>query len=473
MARRRIVSLSGLALVLLDAALINLGFATAWFLRYQLQLGREVAAPDYLPLSQYYGIQALLTICLLLIYRINGVYGARRRQGWVDEVTGVMSGALLGVAIMIVAVFYFRPFGYSRLVFVYAGFVIVLFLSLARAGGRLWQGHRRRQGIGLRRVLVVGGGPLGVMIVQNVVAQPELGFQIVGIVDDTARPALGRIQYVGRCADVAGLVAKHKVDEVFIALPSASHRQITELLIACDRQNVRFRIVPDFYELSLNQVDVTEINGIPLIGLRPVSLQGSGHLSKRALDLVLGSLALAILSPLMLVVSLAIKLDSSGPVLVRQIRIGRQGREFKCFKFRSMRDKADQELRNLLDRNEASGPIFKMRNDPRRTRVGRWIRRFSIDEVPQLFNVLKGDMSLIGPRPPLAFEVEKYQDWHRRRLEVAPGMTGLWQVSGRSELPFDEMALLDIWYIDNWSLSLDFKILLRTVPAVVFGYGAY
>jgi exopolysaccharide biosynthesis polyprenyl glycosylphosphotransferase len=473
MARKRALILPVAALVVIDVLLINAGFAVAWYLRYQLQIGREVAAADYLPLSQYTGIQALLTVCLIIIYRLNGVYGRRRRQGWVDEVTGITTGAVIGVAVMIVAVFYFRPFSYSRLVFIYAGIVIVAFLAVARAADRVWQGHLRRRGIGLRRVLVVGGGPLGVMIVQNVVAQPELGYQIIGFVDDEPRSSLGRIQYLGTAADTSRLIAPNDVDEVFIALPSASHQQITELLIACGRQNVSFRIVPDFYELSLNQVDVTEINGIPLIGLRDASLRGSGQLAKRLLDLIVGSVALVCLSPFMLIAAIAIELDSPGPVLIRQTRVGRWGREFACYKFRSMHDKADQELKKLLDHNEASGPIFKMRNDPRRTRVGCWLRRFSFDEVPQLFNVLKGDMSVIGPRPPLAHEVDKYLDWHRRRLEVSPGMTGLWQVSGRSELPFDEMALLDIWYIDNWSLSLDLKILLRTVPAVVFGYGAY
>ncbi|HEY8884981.1 MAG TPA: sugar transferase [Chloroflexota bacterium] len=473
MARKRALILPVAALVVIDVLLINAGFAVAWYLRYQLQIGREVAASDYLPLSQYTGIQALLTVCLIVIYRLNGVYGRRRRQGWVDEVTGITTGAVIGVAVMIVAIFYFRPFSYSRLVFIYAGIVIVAFLAVARAADRVWQGHLRRRGIGLRRVLVVGGGPLGVMIMQNVVAQPELGYQIIGFVDDEPRLSLGRIQYLGTAADTSRLIAQNDADEVFIALPSASHRQITELLIACGRQRVSFRIVPDFYELSLNQVDVTEINGIPLIGLRDGSLRGSGPLAKRLLDLIVGGFALVFAAIPMLIVAIAIKLDSPGPVLIRQTRIGRRGREFTCYKFRSMHDKADQELKQLLDHNEASGPIFKMRNDPRRTRVGRWLRRCSLDEVPQLFNVLKGDMSVIGPRPPLAHEVDKYLDWHRRRLEVSPGMTGLWQVSGRSELPFDEMALLDIWYIDNWSLSLDLKILLRTVPAVVFGYGAY
>jgi exopolysaccharide biosynthesis polyprenyl glycosylphosphotransferase len=410
---------------------------------------------------------------LLLIYRINGVYGRRRSQGWIDEVTGLASGALLGVAIMIVAVFYLRPFGYSRLVFVYGVVAIIALLALSRAVDRVWQGILRRRGIGLRRVFVVGGGALGRMIVQNLVAQPELGYQVLGFVDDELRPALGRLAYLGTCADVSRLVRQLDVDEVFIALPSASHLKITEILIACAKQNVRFRIVPDFYELSLNQVDVMEINGIPLIGLRDTPLQGSSQVLKRVVDVVLAGCALILAAPLLLLLAVLIRLDSPGPILVRQERIGRRGRPFDFYKFRSMRQGADRELQALLKFNEASGPIFKIKNDPRRTRIGRWMRRFSLDELPQLFNVLRGDMSLIGPRPPFPHEVAQYQDWHRRRLEVAPGLTGLWQVSGRSELPFDEMALLDIWYIENWSLGLDFKILARTVPAVVFGYGAY
>ena len=401
------------------------------------------------------------------------MYGRRRLQGWVDEVSGITSGALLGIAVMIVAVFYLRPFGTSRLVFVYAAVAIIALLSLARGIDRIRLAYLRRKGIGLRRVLVVGEGLLGRMIMQNVVAQPELGFQIVGFVDDEPRQSLGRLQYLGTFASVSALVAAHDIDEVFIALPSASHLKITEILLACARQNVRFRIVPDFFELSLNQVDVTQINGIPLIGLRDVSLRGGGQFFKRALDVLVAGAGLILASPLMLIIALAIKLDSPGPILIRQERIGRSGEAFKFYKCRSMRDRADRELPALLERNEADGPIFKMRNDPRRTRVGRAIRRFSLDEIPQLFNVLRGDMSLIGPRPGFPHEVDKYLDWHRRRLEVSPGITGLWQVSGRSELPFDEMALLDIWYIENWSLGLDFKIMVRTVPTVVFGYGAY
>ena len=473
MSVKRSLAVSGILLAIIDAVLINVGFALAWYVRYKLEIGREVAAADYLPLADYYGIQAFLTVCLLVIYRLNGVYGRRRRQGWIDEVSGITAGALVGVALGVVGVFYLRPFGYSRLVFIYALVVVVVLLALARLTDRVWRGHLRRKGIGLRRVLIVGEGPLGRMLIQNIVAQPEIGYKIVGFVDDEPRHALGRIEYVGTCADVPRLVWQHEVDEVFIALPSASHLKIAEILIACARQNVRFRIVPDFYELSLNQVDITEINGIPLIGLRETILPGGGDVLKRVIDVSIASLCLILASPFLLLIATAIKIDSPGPIIHRQIRIGRFGKPFPFYKFRSMRVGADQELGKLQTHNEADGPLFKMRHDPRVTRVGKWLRRFSLDELPQLFDVVVGHMSLVGPRPGFSWEVEKYEEWHRRRLEIAPGITGLWQVSGRSDLPFAEMALLDIWYTENWSLGLDFKILVRTIPAVIFGNGAY
>jgi exopolysaccharide biosynthesis polyprenyl glycosylphosphotransferase len=194
---------------------------------------------------------------------------------------------------------------------------------------------------------------------------------------------------------------------------------------------------------------------------------------KRTFDFSLASLAIIVSSPLWLIIAAAIKLDSPGPVFFRQIRVGRGGEPFTFYKFRSMRVNAEQELAALLDQNEADGPIFKIKNDPRRTRVGQFLRQTSLDELPQLINVVRGEMSLVGPRPPIPAEVEQYQEWQRKRLDIQPGMSGLWQVSGRSELTFDEMVMLDIYYGENWSMALDLQILLRTVPQLFFGDGAY
>jgi exopolysaccharide biosynthesis polyprenyl glycosylphosphotransferase len=460
---------------LVDVLLINLAFFVAWYARYRLEVGAEIAVENYVEWSTYSTIQLALTAVLLTVFRLQGLYRMRRGAGWVDEMGTVLYGTLIGIAIMIVGAFYLRPFGLSRLIFVYAGVLILYFLGVARVVERIIQSWRRRRGHGLQRIVVVGSGPLGRLIMQNVVAQPDLGYQIVGFVDEERTEDIGRFTSLGRPADIPALVDQLDVDEVIIALPAADHQRISQLVLSCSERDVGFRIVPDFYELTLNQVDIVDVNGIPLIGLRDTQMSRGNTLAKRAIDVVLAGLSLVVLSPLLLLVAALIKLDSPGPVLVKQTRIGRGGKPFSFPKFRSMYQDADQRLANVLHLDEArsAGRLFKVKNDPRRTRVGRWLRKLSIDELPQLWTVLAGDMSLVGPRPPFPHEVDKYEDWHRRRLDVLPGITGLWQVSGRSNLTFDEMALLDIWYIENWSIGLDFKIMLRTIPAVALGTGAY
>jgi exopolysaccharide biosynthesis polyprenyl glycosylphosphotransferase len=236
---------------------------------------------------------------------------------------------------------------------------------------------------------------------------------------------------------------------------------------------VRARLVPDLLQMSLSRMDVDDLGGVPMIGIKEISITGWKSVTKRAIDFTVALVGLIVLSPLMLFIALVIKLDSPGPVLFRQIRVGKGGRHFVLYKFRSMREGAEEEQQKLTDLDEAGGPIFKIRHDPRCTRLGRFLRRTSLDEMPQLYNVLRGEMSLVGPRPPIPTEVEHYEEWHKKRLEVSPGMTGLWQVSGRSELTFDEMVLLDIYYIENWSAALDTEIFMRTIPKVIFGNGAY
>jgi exopolysaccharide biosynthesis polyprenyl glycosylphosphotransferase len=474
-ARRRAHSLRPSVVAAIDVALINLAFYLAWYARYRLELGAEVAVENYVDWTTYSTIQLALTAVLLIVFRLQRLYRLRRGAGWIDEMGLVVNGTTIGIAVMIVAVFYLRPFGLSRLIFVYAGVLIVALLGLARWVERLYLGYRRRRGIGLERIVVVGAGPLGRVIMQNVVAQPELGFQILGFVDEERTEDIGRFAALGRPEDIPDLVDQLEVDEVIIALPATDHQRISQLLLSCAQRQVGFRIVPDFYELSLNQVDIVDVNGIPLIGLRDVRMSRANILIKRAIDVTLAGVTLLVVLPFLLVIALLVKLESPGPVIVNQTRIGRGGRPFNFPKFRSMYQDADARLAHVLHLDEArsAGRIFKVKNDPRRTRVGRWLRKFSFDELPQLWTVLKGDMSLVGPRPPFPHEVEKYEDWHRRRLDALPGVTGLWQVSGRSNLTFDEMALLDIWYIENWSLGLDVKIILRTVPAVALGTGAY
>ncbi len=465
-----------LALAASDAVVILVGFALAYWMSYDTGLIQPVDEVNFVEFSAYYGAAALLTLSLLMAYKIEGLYDQRRGASWLDSVYTIFSGTVVGIAALIVWFFSSRPLAVSRLMLVYAAVIIIVLLSVSRLVESSLRYALHRRGIATDRLLIVGAGELGRAIMRSVVAQPELGYQIVGFVDDSpevAGTAIGRYEWLGPVAKVGHLLRDAQVDDVIVTLPWYSRDLIMHVLQTCEALGVRARIVPDMFQLRLNQVHLDSINGIPLIGVRETNIRGWNRAVKRALDVALAALSLVVASPLMALVALAIKLDSPGPILLRQTRVGLNGKLFTVYKFRSMRVGADKELSRLQAHNEAQGPIFKMRNDPRRTRVGRFIRKTSLDELPQFLNVLKGDMSLVGPRPPIPTEVEKYDDWHRRRLEVSPGITGLWQVSGRSQLTFDEMVMLDLYYAENWSLALDLKILLRTIPTVLLGTGAY
>jgi len=328
--------------------------------------------------------------------------------------------------------------------------------------------------VGGDRVLIVGAGELGRAVMRNLVARPELGYRVVGFVDDDlSKGDLGRFKALGGLESIGGIVKGERVDEVIITLPWTYHRTIMGLVRSCESLGVRARVVPDVFQLSLNRVDMDDLGGIPLMGLKETRLPRLAQVVKRVMDFAFASLALLITAPLLLLVAVLIRLNSPGPALFRQKRVGQGGRLFEIYKFRSMRVGAEEEQALLMDQNESSGPLFKMKADPRVTGLGRFLRRSSIDELPQFFNVLRGEMSVVGPRPGRPTEVAEYQPWHRQRLEVPPGITGLWQVSGRSELTFDEMCLLDIYYIENWSLGLDVSIMLRTIPRVFMAEGAY
>jgi exopolysaccharide biosynthesis polyprenyl glycosylphosphotransferase len=413
---------------------------------------------------------------LLLIYRRAGLYRLRQGTSWFDEVYAIITGTTTAIVIMAVLVFILRSIFYSRLIFFYAGAFIVLLLSLSRLIKNLWQQHMRRRGISVARAIIVGAGEVGRTVMRTIVAHPHLGYEIVGFVDDDpvkGTTDIGRFKGLGSLDNLPLLVQDEAVDEVIITLPWQYHRKIMAIMAQCERENVRARIVPDLFQMTLSRMAITEMAGIPMIGVKNVRISAVALLLKRVVDVAFATCVLVFAAPLMGLVALVIKLDSPGPTLFRQERVGKGGKPFTLYKFRSMGVGAEDQKELLRNLNEADGPLFKIKEDPRVTRLGRWLRRLSLDELPQFYNVLRGDMSLIGPRPPLPEEVAQYQPWHMRRLEIAPGITGLWQVSGRSELPFDEMALLDIYYIEQWTPALDVKILLRTIPTVLFGDGAY
>jgi exopolysaccharide biosynthesis polyprenyl glycosylphosphotransferase len=461
-------------MVAFDLLLINVAFVLGYFVRYQLQLLRPVFDANQAPYAAYIPFQILYTLLLLFFLMLDGVYQRRRRGSWLDELYRLLNATTTAVIILVAVTFIFQPLVYSRLLLIEVTLITIVLLGGARLVQRAVQASLRRRGLGVARVLIIGAGATGRAVMRNLVALPELGYQVVGFVDDDVNKGdLGRFRALGTLDSLGAVLKTERVDEVIITLPWAHHRTIIALVRACEQLGVLARVVPDLFQLSLTRVDFDDLGGIPLMGLREARIPRTGRLIKRALDFTLAALGLLLSAPLIGLVALLIKLDSPGPVIFRQQRVGERGRIFSFYKFRSMRDGAEDQQAELRSRNEATGPLFKIKDDPRLTRLGPLLRRRSLDEIPQLWNVLRGDMSLVGPRPGLPAEVAQYQPWHRQRLEVPPGITGLWQVSGRSDLSFDEMCLLDIYYIENWSLGLDLMIMLRTIPRVLFGEGAY
>jgi exopolysaccharide biosynthesis polyprenyl glycosylphosphotransferase len=339
----------------------------------------------------------------------------------------------------------------------------------------LWVlGVLHQRGIGVARTLVVGDNTVGRMIMQALAARPHLGYEIAGFLTTDGWEDFGRFRRLGTPDEIERIIHQERIAQVVIALPSASHEAIMRIVNHCRRDGVQFRLVPDLYEVSLGRLDIDTVNGIPLMGMKDHAILGVNFVMKRIIDVMISVAILVLFSWFFIPLALLIWIeDRGGSPLYGQVRVGRGGRHFVMRKFRSMRPDADQQLTSLLEYNEAEGPIFKMRDDPRRTRVGAFIRRWSIDELPQLWNVVKGEMSLVGPRPATPREVDQYEDWQMHRLETLPGITGLWQVSGRSEVPFHDMVRLDLHYIRNWSFGLDVEILLRTIPAVLTTKGAY
>jgi exopolysaccharide biosynthesis polyprenyl glycosylphosphotransferase len=268
-------------------------------------------------------------------------------------------------------------------------------------------------------------------------------------------------------------LTSHKIQEVFIADRNLSTSSLLDLITRYSLRNIRFHIVPGVLDLLTSRISVAEAGEIPLLTIRDVGLRGGKAFLKRSFDMFMSMTLLVVLAPLFLLVAIAINLNSRGPMLIRQTRIGRDGKTFQMLKFRSMTSGAEEEEERLRIESGQTKTTFKLQNDPRVTGVGKWLRRFSIDELLQLVNVLRGEMSIVGPRPALPKEVDAYTEWSRKRLRVRPGITGLWQVSGRSDISFDEMIRLDLFYIENWSLWMDCKLLLRTIPVVVLGKGAY
>jgi exopolysaccharide biosynthesis polyprenyl glycosylphosphotransferase len=350
-------------------------------------------------------------------------------------------------------------------------------LALILGTRRIWHHRIRRArstGSMVARTLIVGCNGEAARLADGSLGR-QAGLEPIGLIatSEPAPPLEADLPVLGSLEDLHTVIAGTSADCVLVASSAVDADAMRFISKVARRTGTELKVTANLPEVLTTRLSVLPIGGVIALSLRSVRLSGPQALAKRLFDITLSGAVLLLTLPLFLVISGAIKLSSPGPVFYRQQRIGKQGNPFTLLKFRTMVDGADVMLDLLVAANEADGPLFKIRNDPRVSRVGRFLRRSSLDELPQLLNVLKGDMSLVGPRPPLPHEVARYEDWQLDRLEVRPGITGLWQVSGRSDLSFNEMVRLDLFYIENWSLAYDMFILIKTIPAVATSRGAY
>jgi exopolysaccharide biosynthesis polyprenyl glycosylphosphotransferase len=456
-------------LCLADLALTWFALSLSSAVRLWLPWGRDIDL-ETTTLSVY--VYLMVILIWTVVFQLFSVYDPKRTLRLVDELQQCFLATCVS-ALVFAGALYFSFRDISRLQILYFfGLDLALLLSL-RVILRLilhWQGGHRYDA---RRVLVVGAGKVGQEVAAMVQEYAWAGLELVGYLDDDQCKLNRGLPVLGILAEVQRVVQVYRVDEVIITLPLRAHERLAELVQSLQETTANIRVVPDFFAMALFQAKVEDLGGMPLIGLRVPALSEFDLLVKRAFDLVVGSILLLLFLPVMAIIAIAIKLDSAGPAIFKQERVGENSRLFLMYKFRSMVQDAEQQRDEVVEWDAQEHIVHKKPGDPRVTRLGRFIRRTSLDELPQLFNVLKGEMSLVGPRPEMPWLVEKYKPWQRARFAVPQGITGWWQVNGRSDKLMHEHTEEDIFYIKNYSLLLDILILWKTIGAVLKRQGAY
>ena len=467
--RARLVTVSYLVA---DLTATTLAFVAAHALR---TLGGQLdgwLGPVY-TLDRYWLLLAVILPLWIVVFHVSGLYGARSQRALVTEYARVARALTAGGLLMIFVIFAAKLDYISRpliLLFLVLNFgFVIVGRALVRAA--VLDTSTRR------RVLIAGGHDEVLAAVAQVVAHRGWGLEIVGLVSDgTWTTNGGSYPVLGGYESIPSIVQQGEIVDEVLVVPASRRlddlKTLEPLFLQLEELGVVTRLVVNFLPQALSRVSFDELGGTPILTFSTAPRDELLLFVRRAIDVLVSSIALVILSPLLVAIALAIKATSRGPVLFKQVRCGLYGRPFTFLKFRSMRLEAETLKPTLAPYNEMDGPAFKMRNDPRVTAVGRFLRRTSLDELPQLWNILKGSMSFVGPRPSVIEEVRQYEPWQRRRLSMQPGLTCLWQISGRNDLTFDEWMRLDLEYIDNWSLWLDVKIALKTIPAVLLGRGA-
>lgn len=453
-----------LLVVLGDFLCLNSCFLAVWGLSYEsLPIWSNLDPGSRIFLT---GINLLwLTVAI-----ISGAYHRLLRISFGYQLLALFRGLILWFSGLGLFIFLVPKYSPSRTLLAAFSGLFAVCLVLFRFLSNDLRRHLRRRGIGRRRVVIFGEGSEASAIAQRVSGYEWLNYKVAALVAD--EPVAGSIPTISRSEDWREWMESLGISVVLLPLHDTFEFD-KDFIEYCRCRKILVQRIATPKQVRVGQAHVQDLLGIPLVLREERRMRRVNEGLKRIFDILASAMLLLLFSPLFLIVALAIRLDSPGPVFYRQRRLTKDRREFDILKFRSMHENADARLASLRDKDDTSGPIFKMRQDPRITRIGTFLRRTSIDELPQLLNVLVGDLSLVGPRPPRPEEVRHYEPWHYHRLEVVQGITGLWQISGRSDIDFEEMVLLDLYYINHWSLRLDLEILIDTLPVVLLGRGAY
>ncbi|MGC9049031.1 MAG: sugar transferase [Patescibacteria group bacterium] len=407
-----------------------------------------------IPLLQYLKMISIIGLVWLGIFALNGLYQISR-QRFSQEFGKIFISVTVGMMLITLFIFFKREYFSSRFIILAGWLMAIIFVSFGRLIIHFIRLQVFNRNLGLEPILIVGSSSIAQELVKIVEREKGLGYRVLGN-PKSVNEVIN--QWTDRAKEISVLIQ---------ADSDLSKEDILRLVDFCNEHQITFKYVTDTFGNLFSNIRIETLAGVPLVEVGRTALDGWGRVNKRIFDIIVSLFCLVLLLPLYLIVSILIKLDSEGPVFVALSRVGQRGKIFKLYKFRSMIKNAHQLKSKLLSYNERQGPLFKMKNDPRITRVGRFLRRWSIDELPQIINVLRGEMSFVGPRPHEPEEVAQYQKWHKQLLTIKPGITGLAQISGRSELPFNQEAKLDIYYMENWSLSFDLQILIKTIPAVL------
>ncbi|MFY9269975.1 MAG: sugar transferase, partial [Candidatus Manganitrophaceae bacterium] len=437
---------------------------------YSESYGRLISFQHYFWLTY-----VILPLWSFLFYYFK-LYESQRTKSFWKEAWKIAKVSFWGTLLLMAIVFAFKAEYVSRLFIIGFGVISFLFLFFERLLLRTMLRSARKRGYNYRNILVVGTGRRARELAEVLAQNKHWGLRLIGFVSDNPETKLekvGKSPVLGLVFELPQMLQKYVVDELIFAVSRKRLEELEELFLLCEEQGIRTRVAVNFFPHMIAKVHLDDLYGIPLLTFSTTPYNEGLLMAKRLFDLIIASVLLVVLLPIMALISLLIKMTSEGPIFFRQTRVGLNGRHFILYKFRSMLKNAEELKGDVQHLNEMDGPVFKIKDDPRTTWIGRLLRRTSLDEFPQLYNVLRGDMSIVGPRPPLPEEVEKYERWQRRRLSMKPGLTCLWQINGRNKITdFKKWMELDLHYIDNWSLKLDFKIFIKTIFVVLAGRGA-